>query len=169
MRKVKPENICYRGFVKMISIENGVETVVVEDNNLTTTLSSLLLAKMLKQLTLGTPDGNEITTMKFSNMNLEELTNVVPDVDPDDTDMIGDDVDEVEISSVEIQQVDEDDVVVFQSTMGKTENNGKTYTEVGLFTENDDMFAKKHFPSYQKNSSRELVTMWGIHFQRLTE
>lgn len=170
-RKIKPENIKYRGFIKMVSTEDGIETVVVDDHNLTMTISSQVLAYMLQQATLGTALGYEISKMKFSNMNLEELTNVVPDIDPSDTLMIGDPetVDELEIDDVQVEVDGEDDIVVFRTTMGKDVNNGNNYTEAGLFTENDILFAKKHFPSYQKNSSRELVTMWGIHFQRVTE
>ena len=123
---------------------------------------------MLKQLTLGTSDGYEITEMHFSNMGSDELVDTVPEVDPDNEGMIGTSIDVIEISSAEVDQIDEDDVVIFQATMDKDENNGKTYTEVGLFTEEGTLFAKKHFPSYQKNSNRKLTVLWGIHFQRLT-
>lgn len=40
----------------------------------------------------------------------------------------------------------------------------KTYTEMGMYSDNDTLFAKKHFPSYIKTADRKLIIFWTIAF-----
>ena len=166
--RIMTDSISYKGFVTIKSIKDGVEDIIVDDHNLTTTLSSWILSNILKQSTLNSTYGYEISKMKLSNMGSDDLVNSVPDVDPELEDMVGTIITTIDISSVDLEEIEGDDVVVFQAVLSKEEGNGKTFTEAGLFTEDGYLLAKKHFPSYQKDSSRELLIIWGIHFQRLT-
>lgn len=57
--------------------------------------------------------------------------------------------------------------VRFTAIMGTTVGNGAgtvTYTEAGLFTKDDVMFARETFPSLVKNSSRVITFEWLILF-----
>lgn len=54
--------------------------------------------------------------------------------------------------------------VRFNFTIGTSEANGNALSELGLFTDNDDMVARKVFPAIDKTSDIEIVGLWTILF-----
>ena len=156
----------FKGFIKITSVENGEETVVIEDRNMTVNGAGALLAGMVKMASMGTADGCGISTMVFSDLGNDDLTNEFDAVVVTDTAMVGTTLTSIDIASCTVEVIMDDDSATFSATMPTEVAEGLVFREVGLFTEGGDLFAKKHFPSYQKNTSRELVVVWGIRFQK---
>ena len=162
------EKVKFSGSVKILSISDNDVEVVVDDTNLTTAKAGEILARALADYTLG---GSTYTVHKMvlSNLGSDDLTNSPQPVNIELEDMVGTELEEILITNAEYDEIEGDDVAMFQATLPKGSANGKTFTEIGLFTANGDLLAKRHFPSYQKTPERELVVLWGIHFQRNEE
>lgn len=65
------------------------------------------------------------------------------------------------------QPVGEENEVKFTFVLGKDDGNGQgsvAYTEAGLFTVDETMFAMETFPALIKNSTRQITFEWTIVF-----
>ncbi len=62
----------------------------------------------------------------------------------------------------------QDSSVMFSAVMEKTDANGSTgttaYTEAGLLTANNTLFARETFPAIVKNANRKITFQWVILF-----
>lgn len=62
----------------------------------------------------------------------------------------------------------QDSSVMFSIVLEKTEANGITgttaYTEAGLLTENNTLFARETFPAIVKNANRRITFQWVVLF-----
>lgn len=160
----------------MFSVENGKSELFHEDPNVVVHLSRKVLANLLAygRLTGGDPLSDYVVNKaKFGNRGEE---NDVFVVNPDpasvtDTDLEGSifTVSGANFTVEDVVQQTETDawITTFKAVMDIGEGHGsgyQNYSEMGLFTENDTLFARKTFPSFIKTAARKWVVFWSIIF-----
>lgn len=66
--------------------------------------------------------------------------------------------------AIETRAVENLTTTVLTVNLSTAEGNGTTYEEVGLFSNNDNMIARKVIPAMSKDSNFSLVVSWEILF-----
>ena len=166
--------------------DSGKKTCIFNSHNMATQMASEILCQMLyehaKNCIAGSLSNSRWYLKEFRLGNRGEgdnpPVNVVPDPDPEAEGLVETDEDNIAIVPVTdsfVQDIDGDLVVVFKGTLEKGDSesdfNGKTYSEIGIFTNTDDegensyCLAIKNNPSYIKDETRKLILLWGIHLE----
>lgn len=172
------------GFVSMYSVDrNGKPRLHYKeaDRNVVVHNSRKILAKLLAygRVTGGDPlDDYVVTKCKFGNRNQPNdtmVTTAEPYPTVDDTSLVDTDPFVVQGTNFKVDSVVQQEnsnawAVTFNIVMDLNEGYTKggdsyrNYTEMGLFSTNNTMYARKTFPSFIKLADRKLVVFWTIVF-----
>lgn len=147
---------------------NRKSNVVFYEKNAIMDSTSDVLCNLIMQSIYGIGVGGDykISKLKFSDQGITGLTNVTTPVDTADTDLIGTSSVPVSFVSASVTNTENSSIITYEFYLPSDEGNTLLhFTEAGLFTENDILVAKKHFPSYQKTSERALRILWSWHFE----
>jgi hypothetical protein len=163
------EHVKYKGVLTLKEIDGfGNERTVFEENNVATLKSTEVLANLLKESSVQNELDHRIAKIKISDLGVTETRNEVTPADPSEEIMIGTETVDVNLTNVTVGEVEGHDAVIYEFFLDNEDGNGGPFDfkEYGLFTDNDILFAKKHYPSYKKTSDRQLKMLWGIYFER---
>lgn len=170
------------GFVSMFIFDEGEKPRLhYKDTNIVVNGSRKILAKLLAHgRIVGESDLNDyiVSKCKFGNRNQANdimVTTADPIPTVNDFRLVDNDPFSVQgegkfvVSSIENPSANAWSVT-FQIIMDVNEGNElgtddfRNYTEMGLFSTNDTMYARKTFPSFVKLLGRKLVVFWTIVF-----
>lgn len=167
------------GFVTMFSVDgNGRATIHHRDPNVVVHSSRKILAKLLAHGRVTGGDSLDyyiITKCKFGNCNIanDTMVTTAPVVSADDTALVEDSGNLFVVSGTNftVESVTQLEgnawATTFMAVMDVNEGYGssyRNYTEMGLYSENDILFARKTYPSFIKTADRKLVVFWTIVF-----
>jgi len=172
-----------RGHVRMYCVEGGEQRLFHEDPNVVVHTSRKILANLLAygRLVGGDPlEDYVVSKAKFGNRG---VANDVFVVNPDPALVTDEDLQETTPAAIFTADGDDftvEDIaqqgetyawaVTFKAVMDVGEGYSgfggtyQNYTEMGLFSGNDTLFARKTFPSFVKTATRKLVVFWSIIF-----
>lgn len=163
------EELCSRvlslkGRVKILVEEGGVSRVHFDDKNLIVNGAKPVMAHLLG----AAPSNYVLSKLQLGtegNVDGDIMTPLTPDVA--DFELHDASPITVNIASVEYLPVGVESSVLFRFILAKADGNGsgiKVYTEAGLFTTSDIMFAVENFPALVKNADRKITIEWTIAF-----
>jgi hypothetical protein len=157
----------YRGKVKAVIEEDGVEFVAHENNNLIVHSASPAMAGLLAEA----DSDYVVSTFKIGTKghDLGPPEDIMSPVSPSitDTALIDTSPFSKAIASFSYLPVGDPTSVQFVTVLEKAEANGSgsvTYTEAGLFMVGGNMYARETFQALVKNSSRKITFYWQILF-----
>jgi hypothetical protein len=164
-----------RGFVSMYDCPLGGEPVLFhQGKNLCVNSAREILANLLAT---GLADSSpyQITSVKFGNRG-ELNTSIAENPPPPTVDDIALEESIGNIETIVAPNLSVDSIsprvspvwgitfrIVFDRGVGFG-SGFKTYSEMGIFTANGKMLARKTHPSFIKLSERKLITFWTIEF-----
>ena len=151
------QGIKVRGRVKITVHDHstGLDTVVYNGPNLIVNNGLTVFGQLLAQVAV-IPTNNKITSIKFGTDSTAAAAA--------QTNIIGSLIIQKNISTYTEDVGGTPGVVAFELTLDTTEGNGSTINEIGLFTANSTMVARRVTPAIPKTNLISVSVEWRLTF-----